>query len=155
MDTTRHFTPNQYTNGLESWDFLKLKGKTPFLASAFGDVFFTARNGVWFLDTVGGTLERICRKEADLKGTLDSQAGREKYLMTELVLAAEDAGLVPVGDQVLDYTIAPALGGPVNVSNLSVLDFVVKLNVAGQIRGQIRRMKPGTLISGVSINEKA
>jgi hypothetical protein len=152
METTRNFTPQQYADGLESWGFLKLKGMTPLFTSAFGDVFFTARNGVWFLDTVGGTLERICKREADLQKVLDSADGQDKYLMSGLVHAAETAGIFPAGDQVLDFTVLPALGGPFDVSNVGAMDFVVKLNITGQLLGQLRKMKPGTKISRITVD---
>jgi hypothetical protein len=154
METTRSFASNQYADGLESWSFLNLRGKVPLFTSAFGDVFFSARNGVWFLDTVDGTLERVCKRESDLHGLLGSSAGKDKYLWTELVAAAESAGIVPQGDEVLDFTRPPALGGLLSVRNIGVMDFVVKLNIAGQIHAQIGTMKPGTKISGVSISEQ-
>ncbi|MCA0215864.1 MAG: hypothetical protein LCH43_00750 [Actinobacteria bacterium] len=152
MQLTRSFTPKQYADGLESWGFLNFKGKSPLFASVFGDVFFGARNGIWFLDAFGGTLVRICRKEVDLQTLLDSPEGQEKYLLAGLVHAADVAGIRPVGDQVLDFTIDPVFGGPIEVSNLSVMDFVVKLNLAGQIRGQIRKMKPGATISHITVD---
>jgi hypothetical protein len=152
MDITREFTREQFAEGLESWKFLKLKGMTPLFTSAFGDVFFRARNGVWFLDTIEGTLVLVCKQETELQQILTSEIGLDRYLMWGLAQAAANAGIVPEGDQVLDFTVAPVIGGPMEVSNIGALDFVVKLNIAGQIHGQVRKMKPGTKVSGFTIS---
>lgn len=152
MEAVRRFSPKQYSDGLESWSFLKLKRKIPLFASPFGDVFLKARDGIWFLDTVGGSLKLICKSEADLQSLLNTEAGQGEYLMLELALAAEEAGVEVRGNEVYDFSVPPALGAPLNVGNISATDFVVKLNIAGQIHGQLRKMAPGTNISGVSIN---
>jgi hypothetical protein len=67
MEVVRRFSEKQYSDGLESWSFVKLKRKIPLFTSPFGDVFFKARDGIWFLDTVGGSLKLICKTEADLQ----------------------------------------------------------------------------------------
>jgi hypothetical protein len=51
----------------ESWAWLGLVGKTPIFTFAFGDIFFTAADGFWFLDTVEGTLTRPWRTADDLR----------------------------------------------------------------------------------------
>lgn len=152
MELTRRFSEKQYADGLEAWHFLKLRGKKPLFTSPFGDVFLTDRKGIWFLDTIGGTLKLIAKNEADLAALLASDEGEAEYLMVSVALLAEDAGLIPNDNQVYDFNVPPALGGPMDLSNLGVLDFVVKLNVAGQIRRQVRKLKPGTKISSVSID---
>jgi len=152
MQSTRRYSEKQYADGLESWRFLKLRGKKPLFTSPFGDVFLTDRKGIWFLDTIGGTLKLIAKNETDLAALLASDEGEAEYLMVSVAQLAEDAGLVPEDNQVYDFNVPPALGGPMDLSNLGVLDFVVKLNIAGQIQGQVRKLKPGTKISGISID---
>jgi hypothetical protein len=83
---------------------------------------------------------------------LDTTIGQSEYLMLELALAAEAAGVAVQGNEVYDSSVPPALGAPLNVGNVATSDFVVKLNIAGQIHGQLRKMPPGTKISGVSID---
>jgi hypothetical protein len=70
-----------------------------------------------------------------------------------LAHAAERSGLVPTSAQVYDFRVPPALGGALEVDNLEVIDFVVSLNIAGQIHEQIRDLPPGTPISAVQISE--
>ena len=62
MDLTRTFTQEQYAAALESWEWIGLDGKTPVFTSAFGDVFFRAADGFWWLDTLEGTLTGDSRR---------------------------------------------------------------------------------------------
>jgi len=57
---------------------------------------------------------------------------------------AERAGLAPGLNEVYDFKITPALGGRVDVSNIGVIDFVVGVNITGQLHDQIRGLPPGT-----------
>jgi len=54
-----HPTQEDFKNGLESWDWLDFKNKKPFLATAFGDVFFESEEGIYFLDKIAGELELV------------------------------------------------------------------------------------------------
>jgi hypothetical protein len=150
---TRTFTPAQYAAATESWGWLDLAGKTPIFASAFGDVFYRADDGFWWLDTLDGALTRPWRTADELKAALNSADGQDMYLMGGLAMAAERSGLVPGPDQVYDFTISPVLGGPIEVSNIGVIDFVVGVNIAGQLHDQVRGLPPGTAISRVTIGD--
>jgi hypothetical protein len=55
-ELTRRFTAEQFGSGLGSWGRLGLDGKVPVFASPFGDVFFEAADGIWWLDTLQGEL---------------------------------------------------------------------------------------------------
>lgn len=94
----------------------------------------------------------VCKKESELQPILDSDAGQDRYLLLGFVHAAAAAGFVPKGDEVLDFKVAPIIGARMDISNIGAMDFVVRLNVAGQIHGQVRQMKRGTKISGISIS---
>jgi hypothetical protein len=63
--------------------------------------------------------------------------------------------LCPPPEQVYGFKIAPVLGGETGLSNVEVIDFVVGLNVLGQLHRQIRDLPPGTRISGFTIDGKA
>jgi len=150
---TRTFTRAQYAAATESWRWLDLAGKTPIFTSPFGDVFFRARDGFWWLDTLDGTLTRPWRTADEVKAELNSADGQNTYLMSGLATAAERSGLRPGPDQVYDFRITPALGGPIEVGNIGVIDFVVGVNIAGQQHDQLRRLPPGTRITGVTIGD--
>ena len=152
MELIRHFSNEQYAAALEAWSFLDLAGKTPLFTSPFGDVFLRDGAGVWFLDTLDGTLACNWDTIAQLQAELNTLAGRDAWLGAGLAGAAAAAGVLAEGDDVLDFRIAPCLGGPMDVGNVVVTDFVVSLSVAGQIRDQIRGLPVGTSISGITID---
>jgi Domain of unknown function (DUF1851) len=66
-------------------------------------------------------------------------------------MGAEDRGLVLASGQIYDYTVAPALGGELGLDNVQTIDFVVGVNIAGQLHRQIKDLPPGTSISGVEL----
>ena len=58
MNLTFVPTPQEFEQALESWAWIGLGDKQPVFASLFGDVFFEADDGVWYLDQLEGTLTR-------------------------------------------------------------------------------------------------
>ncbi len=66
-----------------------------------------------------------------------------EYLLAGLALAAGQAGKVPGTGQILSFRHPPALGGHLDISNVEVSDFVVAVDIAGQIRDRIRSLPPG------------
>jgi hypothetical protein len=72
--------------------------------------------------------------------------------MIGLAQSADAAGLTPGEDQVLSFKVPPVLGGELATANLEVADFVVTVNLAGQIHGQVRSLPPGTPITGLTID---
>jgi hypothetical protein len=71
--------------------------------------------------------------------------------MAGLAEAAERKGLQLAPSEVFDFTKPPVLGGQLEVDNLLPTDFVVSLNMSGQIHHQVRNLPPGTKISQVKI----
>jgi hypothetical protein len=151
MELTRSFSPEQFSRGLESWAWIDIGGKVPLFTSPFGDVFFRSNDGFWWLDTVEGRLSQPWRDAEALRADLNSVDGQDQYLLAGLALGAEQRGIVPTDDQVYGFTVAPTLGGSMEVENIEAIDFVVSLHIAGQIHEQIRDWPPGTPISGVTI----
>lgn len=151
MDLTRSFTPEQYARALESWDWADLAEKVPVFTSPFGDVFFKAADGFWFLDLVEGTLTLTWPTAAELTADLNTAEGQDRYLLAGLAWAAERQGVSASGDKVLGFAIAPILGGSVSADNLEVIDFVVSVHLAGQLHRQVRDLPDGTRISQVTL----
>lgn len=152
MRLTTSFSAEQYAAGMESWTWLDFTGKRPIGASLFGDVFLAADDGCWFLDSLEGTLSRPWSDRAAMLADLSTPAGRTRYLFAELAVLAVSRGLVLSEAQVYDFTQPPVLGGSMELDNLQVLDFVVALNLAGQVHDQVRGLPPGTRISGITIS---
>lgn len=153
MKLVRQFSAERYAQALESWRWLDLGGKTPLFASLFGDVFLGASDGLWWLDTLEGSLTRPWATAELMRAELNSPEGQDRYLLAGLAQAAASKGLVPAGDQVYDFTISPVLGGVMEPTNLGVIDFVVGVNIAGQLHEQVRGLPPGTAIQAVTIDD--
>ncbi|MFI9589946.1 T6SS immunity protein Tdi1 domain-containing protein [Nonomuraea sp. NPDC052265] len=146
------FTSEQFEQGLESWRWIGLEGKVPVIASLFGDVIFQAADGFWWLDSLQGTLTRSWADADALLAELNTEDGQEHYLLASLAQAAGQRGLTLAAGQMYDFTRPPVLGGEVGADNLQVIDFVVGLNIAGQIHQQVRALPPGSPISGITMS---
>jgi hypothetical protein len=103
MELTRSFTADQFARALESWDWADIQGKQPLSTSPFGDVFFQAQDGFWFLDLLEGTLTRPWPDADALQAELNMATGQDRYLMARLAFAAERRGIIPSARQVLSF----------------------------------------------------
>ena len=102
-------------------------------------------------DCAGGKLERLASNRDELKMILSSAGGQDRYLLAGRVEAADAQGLRPEPSEVFDFRKPPVLGGQFVVGNLSVTDFVVAVNLAGQIHDKVRNLLPGSPISQIKI----
>ena len=148
MELTRRFSDQHYVRALESWTFVDLGGKRPVFTSPFGDVFFQAADGFWWVDTLEGALSRPWATGQELQASLNTPEGQDQYLLGGLAFAAEDRGLVPGPEQVYGFAKPPVLGGAIEAENIEVIDFVVGVHIAGQLHAQVRDLPTGTAISG-------
>lgn len=139
--------------GLESWSWLDFAGKEPIAVTAFGDVFFEARDGIYFLDRVSGELSLVCDTKNNLEKVLNTPDGRNHYLMSELVLLARERGLVLDEGECYEFKITPILGGALDLDNLHKMDFKISLHITGQLIGQVKNLPIGTRISEVKFED--
>jgi hypothetical protein len=116
-------------------------------------VFFRAADGFWYLDTVEATITRRWATADELKATLNTREGQDRYLLAGLAAGAERQGIVPTAAQVYGYKIAPVLGGESSVGNVEVIDFVVSVSILGQLHRQVQALPPGTKISGFIVDD--
>ncbi|MGW3346206.1 T6SS immunity protein Tdi1 domain-containing protein [Nonomuraea rubra] len=152
MELTKVFTEEQFEQALESWHWIGLEGKVPVLASLFGDVILRAEDGFWWLDAMEGSLTRPWEDADAVQAELNTADGQERYLLAGLAREAAQRGLTLAADQVYDFTRPPVLGGEVSADNLGQIDFVVGLNIAGQIHEQVRDLPPGAPITGITVS---
>jgi hypothetical protein len=151
---TKSFPAPAFARGLESWSWLDFDGKTPVIASLFGDVFLQGQDGgYWVLDTIEGTLVRRWSTRDELQASLDSVEGQDQYLLGGLVHAAQSHGLTLTPTQVYAFEIAPVLGRGFDLGNVIVQDFVVALNIAGRLRAQMRLRPPGDSVTGFTVTD--
>ena len=148
MELTKNFEDAQYSEALESWSGVDLSGKSPAFTSLFGDVFLSSEDGYWFLDVVTGKLARPWATREAMDADLALPEAQERYLLASVAATAAERGMRLEAAEVYDFVHSPSLGGAVRVDNLRPTDFVVAVNIAGQIHAQIRELPPGTLVSG-------
>jgi hypothetical protein len=149
MKLTKIFQPDQYSEPLDSWSTLDLVGKTPVLASLFGDVFFSSTEGHWFLDIVKGNLARPWGSSDSMESELQLPDAQEPSLRASLAIVAVQKGIRLAAGEIYDFVQPPSLGGALDAENLRPMDFVVAINIAGQIHTQIVDLPPGTRVSGL------
>jgi hypothetical protein len=123
------------------------------LASLFGHVFLAADDGYWFLESIEGTLTRRWATSQAVNAELDTEAGQDELLLGGLAVSANARGLVLDEHEVYDFAVPPILGAGFGADNITKRDFVVALNIAGQLHGQLRSMPPGTKISGFTFDD--
>jgi hypothetical protein len=145
--------PEDIERGLESWSWLPLEGKSPFLVTAFGDVFFEDPDGIWFLDTIGGTLEKVADSRNELESILKSEEGENHFYMAGFVERANREGMTLSSGECYDFKLNPVLGGPIEYDNVVKSSFVVSVHISGQIHQQVKDLPEGTKITGFTVKE--
>lgn len=143
---------DEIKKGLEAWDWVDFSSKEPFITTCFGDVFFESNDGVYFLDTLGGSLEKVASSKEELQEILNTEEGQDHFLMAGLALAAQEGGLNIGQGQCLDFKVSPVLGGPLTVENIDIMPFALSLDIAGQIMKQVKDLPPGTKIDKITID---
>ena len=139
--------------GLESWDWHDFTGKEPIAVTAFGDVFFESKEGIYFLDKVSGEFTVVCKTKEELEKILNTPDGQDHYLMSEIVLLARERGLLLNEGECYEFKIAPFLSGPIEFDNLQKMDFKISLHITGQLIKQVKDLPPGTKINKVILND--
>ncbi len=150
MDLTKTFSHEQFVRALESWSWAGVGGLGPRFTSLFGDVFLESRDGTWWhLDTFEGTLQQPWQNVDELRAALATEEGQDEWLIGGLALGAyHRRGLRLDDNQVYAWAPPPIVTGSFEVDEIQVFDFVVVVNLAGQLHDQLRD-KP----EGFQVNE--
>ena len=145
-------TTDDMVDALDSWRWLGIDKFRPLLVTAFGDIFFDTPSGIQFLNTIDGSLKYAAEDMLNgLYWLLSSSDGREKWLLEILVRGAQARGQILAAGQCYDFKIPPALGGAMDVGNVHMTNFAVKMNIAGQMHRQAKALPPETRIRQVTI----
>ena len=140
---------NGIDDALESWDWMDFSDKTPFITTAFGDILFESKEGIFFLDSIGGSLDKVTVTKKELQNILNTEDGQDHFLMAGLVVAARNEGLFLDEGECYDFKVSPALSGPMDIGNLQKMSFKVSLHIAGQLMKQLKDLPPGTKINSI------
>lgn len=148
-------TSEDISRALDSWDWLPIASKQPILVTAFGDIFLSAPDGIWFLDTLEGKLNRVCQTREELSQILQTEDGENHYLFAGFVERAHREGLTLGDDQCYDFKVNPVVGGKIEFENIEPANFVVAVNMAGQLHEQVRDLPEGTPITGFTVDSES
>ena len=153
MLLTKSFSAEEYARALASWRWVGVEGKTPVLASLFGDLFLQDARGYWYLDTLEGTLTLAWRNRDEVQAALDSEEGQDNYLLGAFAANRERAGMTLGPGDVFAFAVPPRLGGPIDLENVTVMPFVVIVRMLGQIHQQANDLPPGAAIYGLDVDD--
>lgn len=154
MELIRRFDAATFARGLADWTWLiGDRDLRPIAASMFGDVFLDGDDGVWFLDSLEGTLTLEWPDASALQAALNTAEGQDQYLLGGLAIGATERGVIPGPDQILMFSVPPTLGGSMSPDNIEAMDYVVASSICGQLRQQIKDLPPGTPITGFTLDK--
>ncbi|MEV5967315.1 hypothetical protein AB0L70_36440 [Kribbella sp. NPDC051952] len=154
MEMIRRFDAETFARGLADWAWLiGDRDLRPIAASMFGDVFLQGPDGVWFLDSLEGTLTLEWPDAEALQGALNTPEGQDQYLLGGIAIGAQQRGVVPGPSQVLMFSVHPALGGEITSGNVEAMDYVVASSICGQLRRQLKDLPPGSPITEISLKK--
>jgi hypothetical protein len=151
---TKTFSADEYAQALENWRWLGVEGKTPVLTSLFGDVFLQDASGYWFLDTLEGTLTLTWRTRDEIQAALDSEDGQDTYLMGAFAMNRDRAGMTLGPSDVYAFSVAPRLGAPIELDNVTVMPFVVIMRILGQLHQQLDALPPDAPVYGMDVDDQ-
>jgi hypothetical protein len=135
---------------LAEWRWLVPEPATPLLVTAFGDLFLLVRSGaVRFLDTLGGTCDQVAPSADAWKEMLQNPEHVEEWFMPALVILLNEAGEQLSQGQCYSPVQSIATGGALAVDNFKPTDWQVHLAFSGSMHEQVKKLPPGTKITGV------
>lgn len=104
----RRFDAETFARGLADWEWL-LGGRDlrPIASSMFGDVFLQGSDGVWFLDSLEGTLDLQWPDVQALQAVLNTTEGQDRYLLGGVAIGAQQRGVIPGASSGADVQRAP------------------------------------------------
>jgi len=136
---------------LESWHWLPIHSKQPILVTAFGDIFLEGDGGIWFLDTLEGELNKVASNKDELDGVLATEDGESRFLLSGFVERAHREELTLSDGQCFSFKTAPVAGGAIEFENIEPRNFVVAVNLAGQLHSQAKGWPTGFRVSGFAV----
>lgn len=139
---------------LDEWTWL-LPGKhRVVLLTKMGDAFLVDAEGkVVFLDTLEGAVLPAAPSLDAFESLLQAGTIDLDWFNPDMVALLDGRGERLAPGQCFSYKVPPALGGPLDSSNVGVTSLAVHFSMAGQLHRQIRQMRPGTRITGFGLQE--
>jgi hypothetical protein len=87
-----------------------------------------------------------------LEAILATEDGENQYLLAGFVERAHREGMALKPDQCYHFKLNPVVGGKLEYGNIEPRNFVLAVNMAGQLHEQTRNMPDGAQIAGFTVD---
>jgi hypothetical protein len=133
---------------LAIWNWLLQKPLRLLGISLFGDLFLEDKDGsIKMLDLVACELKQIAICIEEFEWGLGNAEQQENWLMVSLAKRLASNGIRTEPTQCLAFRTPPILGGPLNTSNVVVLDLMSYYQGLAKLLPQILHMPPGSEVN--------
>lgn len=138
---TANFNASDIPSLYADWDWLinpKYLDK-PWVMSQFGDLFFEGPDGgVFFLDTLEGTITPFAKDQASAEERLTDEATLARYLSSDAVVVLRNRGLLLKEDELYIYVPHPIVTGAVVLDSVQAMSMKVVVSLGAQLLRQVR-----------------
>jgi hypothetical protein len=133
---------------LRDWHWALPKSFEVWIVTRFADLVIVQEDGsVWFLDTGGGTYDRIADSKDHFADLADVPDTFDNWFMVRAVDQMVAAGHILGPNQCYSFQLPTGLGGDYAISNYMMTDIHVHLAIHGQIFGQTKDLPDGTKVT--------
>lgn len=137
---------------LFDWRWLVQLDCTPFLMTAFGDLFLCDEAGrVHFLDLMLGDFKQVAASEEEFGRLCEDRELRRRWFIGFLIPEVRKQHGVLAARECYSCKTPLSLGGQLEPDNFVRADLQVHYSMLGQLHRQTRRLPPGARIDSIKI----
>jgi hypothetical protein len=137
------------------WGWLLPPSMKPTICTVFGDWFLTDYDGtIHHLDLLEGCVSRAADSRSHFENLLTNPDRVDSWFLPGFVVALEGRRILRSSGQCFGYKIHPILGGPIESSNLVLMEFHFWQLICSQLHEQIKKLPAGTRIVGCNVTDQ-
>jgi type VI secretion system (T6SS) immunity protein Tdi1 len=136
---------------LSDWRWLTGPQRLPIPLTASGDAFLQDKNdsSIYVLDVATAEFKRVADTPAEFQALLADRTFVMNRFAVAMIADLRRSGRVLAPGQIYSFKKPPVLGGEYVLENIEATDIGVHFSIAGQIHERVRKLPPGTKISGL------
>jgi len=137
---------------LSDWRWLVQPGFTPFLMTAFGDLFLPDEAGhLHFLDLMSGQFKQVAASQEEFDRLCDDRDQRRSWFIGFLFMEVRKLRGDLATGECYSCKSPLSLGGKSDADNFERTDLRTHYSILEQLHRQTRHLSPGTKIDGIKI----
>jgi len=137
------------------WSWLLPPSMKPTMCTVFGDWFLTDNDGtIHHLDLLEGHVSHIAESRSHFENLLTNPSQVDSWFLPGFVISLKARGIMRSSGQCFGYRIHPILGGPIESSNLILMEFTLWQLICSQLHEQIKKLPVGTRIVGCDLTDQ-